>query len=218
MSLPELEAWLESANPQLQMKAIISLRNFEPDIAVPLLKRRMYDKEFTIRSFVAKGFGHQRNDEAFEALLTIFKQEQDNNVVAEAASSLAKFGPQALPHLEALFEQNPHWLVRLSIFAAMEECNSPDSLLRLCNLGLEGDDQTVKLAALSNLKRLKGTPKMSEALEIALQYASHQNAFLRAQVTGLLRHLGGSQAEAALGRLSQDPDSRVVKAVLEGLL
>ncbi|MDJ0706746.1 MAG: HEAT repeat domain-containing protein, partial [Leptolyngbyaceae cyanobacterium MO_188.B28] len=92
MDLPQIEALLDSPNPQSRMKAIVELRHYEPAVVVPLLKRRMYDKQFMLRSFVAMGLGYKRNDEAYEALLEIVANETDHNVIAEAANSLAKFG------------------------------------------------------------------------------------------------------------------------------
>ncbi len=178
----------------------------------------MYDEKFLVRSFVAMGLGYQRNDEAFEVLLKIIDHETDYNVIAEAANSLAKFGPQAIPHLVKIFEENAHWLIRQSIFAALEDLDDPELLFKLCLLGFQGDDITVKMAALVNLRRLKGTSKFPEALVIALQAAQDNHGLVRASTARTLRHFGGPEAQAALAELQQDSDDRVVRAVLEGLL
>ncbi len=218
MNLPQIESFLDSPNPQLRMKAITELRHHEPAVVVPLLKQRMYDGKFLIRSFVAMGLGYKRNDEAFEALLSIIERETDHNVVAEAANSLAKFGPQAVSHLVQLFEENSHWLVRQSIFAALEDLDDPQLLLKLCLLGFRGDDITVRMSSLVNLRRLKETAKSSEALDMALQAAKDSNGLIRASAARTLRHFGGPEAQTALTKLQQDSDYRVVRAVLEGLL
>ncbi len=218
MKLQELEAFLDHPNPKLQMQAIAELRHYDPEVAVPLLKRRMYDEQFAIRSFVAQGLGYKRNDEAFSALLDMIDRETDHNVISEAANSLAKYGLQSIPHLQAIFESNSHWLVRLSILAAMEDFDVPATLLEFCLLGFNGDNQTVRLTSLSSLSQLKDTPHESAAFEICLQAAKDTDAFVRAQAVGFLRLFGGHEAEAVLRELSQDPDYRVVKAVLEGLL
>lgn len=218
MDLPQIESLLDSPNPQSRMKAIVELRHYDPAVVVPLLKRRMYDKQFMLRSFVAMGLGYKRNDEAFEALLEIIKYETDHNVIAEAANSLAKFGPQAIPHLVTIFEQKPHWLVHLSIFAALEDLDCSEVLLKLCRLGFSGEDLTVKQVAITNLGRLVGTPYAEAALEILLQAAANSNAHIRAAAAKILRHFGGEKAQAVLAELQQDPDYRVVGASLEGLL
>lgn len=218
MNLPQIQSFLDSPNPQLRMKAITELRHHEPAVVVPLLKQRMYDGQFLVRSFVAMGLGYKRNDEAFDALLNIVANETDHNVIAEASNSLAKFGPQALPHIVRIFEENSHWLVRQSIFGALEDLDDPERLLKLCLLGFQGDDVTVKMSSLVNLRRLKETSKLSEALDIALQAAQDSNGLIRASAARTLRHFGGSEAQAALAELRQDSDYRVVRAVLEGLL
>ncbi len=218
MNLPQIESFLDSPNPQLRMKAIVELRHHEPAVVVPLLKQRMYDGQFLVRSFVAMGLGYKRNDEGFEALLKIIEHEKDPNVVAEAVNSLSKFGDQALPHVVRVFEENSHWLVRQSIYATLEDLDDPELLLKLCLLGFQGDDTTVRMAALVNLRRLKETANSAEALDIALQAAQDSNGLVRASAARTLRHLGGPQAQEALAELQQDADYRVVRAVLEGLL
>ena len=218
MNLPQIESFLDSPNPQLRMKAIVELRHHEPDVVVPLLKQRMYDGKFLVRSFVAMGLGYKRNDEAFDALLNIVEHETDHNVVAEAANSLSKFGPQAIPHIVRIFEENSHWLVRQSIFAALEDLDDSELLLKLCRLGFQGDDITVRMSALVNLRRLEATDQSEAALEIALQAAKDDNGLIRASAARTLRQLGGPAAQATLSKLQQDADYRVVRAVLEGLL
>ena len=218
MDLQQIESFLDSPNPQSRMKAITELRQYEPDVVVPLLKRRMYDEQFLCRSFVAMGLGHKRNDEAFDALIEIVKHETDPNVIAEAANSLGKFGLQAVPHLVTIFEQQTHWLVRQSVFATLEDVECPEALLKLCRLGFNGDDLTVKRAALVSLGRLEGTPQGAEALDILFQAATDDSVFIRAAVARTLGRFAGQQAQSALSELQQDSDYRVVRAALEGLL
>ena len=218
MDLQKIEALLDSPNPQSRMKAITELRHYEPAAVVPLLKRQVNDKEFMIRSFVAMGLGFKRNDEAFETLLNIVAYETDPNVIAEASNSLAKFGPPSLPHLVTIFEQNSHWLVRQSILAALEDLECPEVVLRLCRLGFNGDEPTVRQVAIANLVRLAGTPQSPEAMEILLQAAADRDAQIRMAAARVLRHFDNEQAQAALSELRQDSDHRVVGAVLEGIL
>ncbi|MEL7313866.1 MAG: HEAT repeat domain-containing protein, partial [Cyanobacteria bacterium J06559_3] len=157
MDFQEIESYLESPNPQARMKALVELRNHEPAIVVPLLKQRMYDKEFVVRSFVAMGLGNKQTEEGFQALLALIEHDNDPNVVAEAANSLAKFGDRAYPHLIELFEQNSHWLIRQSIFGALDGLDEPAILLRLCRAGLEGEDLVVQSTAIATLSQLHGT-------------------------------------------------------------
>ncbi len=84
MELHQIETHLKSPDPQKRMKAITELRHHEPSLVVPLLRHRMYDQEFIIRSFVAMGLGFKRTDEGFELLLSIIEHDKDYNVRAQA--------------------------------------------------------------------------------------------------------------------------------------
>lgn len=219
MELDQIETYLDSPNPQNRMKAITELRNYEPPLVVPLLKRRMYDQEFMIRSFVAMGLGFKRTDEGFELLVSIMENDKDYNVRAEAANSLAKYGQQSIPHLVKLFQKDSHWLVRQSIFAAIDLSEQPEILLELSVLGLKGEDPVVKLTAIANLGQLAGTAQASLALELLLTNANAEAGVIRAQVARVLKHfVDDPRAEAALMKLRQDSDHRVVGATLESLV
>ncbi len=218
MDLPDLEAFLKSPSPHLRLKAITELHDFEPNVVVPLLKQQMQDQSFIVRSFVAKELGRHQNDEAYEILLHIVNQENDYNVVAEAANSLSKFGSKAVPHLKNVFEQKPHWLVRLSIFAVVDDAEHSEVILHISRLGFEGEDPAVKLAAIAKLGQLKETPHSLEAIALASQAAADSNPLVREKAARVLSYFGGPQATDILETLRQDSDYRVVKAVLEGLL
>ena len=218
MELHQIETYLESPNPQNRMKAITELRHYEPSLVVPLLKRRMDDREFIIRSFVAMGLGFKRTDEGFELLLNLIEYDRDYNVRAEAANSLAKYGEQSIPHLVKLFQKDSHWLVRQSIFAAIDLTDYPELLWELSVLGFKGEDPVVKLTAISNLGQLAETTQASSALELLLLAANSEKAVIRAQVARVLKHFNDPKAQAALMKLRQDSDYRVVAATLEGLV
>ena len=218
MELHQIETYLESPNPQERMKAITELRHYEPPLVVPLLKRRIYDQEFMIRSFVAMGLGFKRTEEGFELLVNIIENDKDYNVRAEAANSLAKYGEQSIPHLVKLFQQDSHWLVRQSIFAAIDLTEYPEILLDLSILGLKGEDPVVKLTAIASLGQLAGTAQVSSALELLLEAANSEKAAIRAEVARALKDFAGPRAEAALIKLRQDSDYRVVGATLETLV
>ena len=218
MELSQIKAYLDSPNPQNRMKAIVELKDQNPSVVVPLLKQRMYDKEFVIRSFVARGLGYKRTDEGFQSLLDLIENDQDPNVKAEAANSLANYGEKATPHLIELFRSEPHWLVRHSILAVIDEIGPPDVLLQLSDWGLEGDDPVVKLASIACLGKLKGTPYEQEAIDLLYELSTAETVAIRAQVARVLGSFDGPKAKAALAELRHDPDHRVVGATLEGMM
>ena len=66
----------------------------------------------SLRSFVAKGLGYKKTNEGFQALLNLIDNDEDPNVKAEAANSLANYGEKAIPYLVELFRRESHWLIR----------------------------------------------------------------------------------------------------------
>lgn len=218
MELHQIKVYLESSDPQERMKAITELRHYEPSLVVPLLKLRMHDQEFIIRSFVATGLGYKRTDEGFELLLNLIEHDKDYNVRAEAANSLAKYGEQSIPHLVKLFREDSHWLIRQSIFAAIELTKYPEILLDLSILGLQGEDPVVKMSAIASLGKLANTPQTTLALKLLLSSINSSVGTIRAQLARVLSYFDDPKAQAALVKLRQDPDYRVVSAALEGLV
>ena len=218
MELQQIETYIDSPNPQERMKAITELRHHIPSVVVPLLRRRMCDQEFIIRSFVAIGLGNKQTEAAFAALVDLIEHDNDPNVRAEAANSLAKYGERAFPYLLPLFERDSHWLVRQSILAAVSEADRPEILLQLCRWGIAGDNVIIQEAAIANLGQLRETPQAEEALSILLSLATAESVVIRVQVAKVLGYFEQPEAKAAVLELRQDRDYRVVGATLEGLL
>jgi HEAT repeat protein len=218
MELTQIKTFLDNPNPQHRMKAIVELRNYEPSVVVPLLKQRMYDKEFVIRSFVAKGLGYKRTNEGFQALLNLIDNDEDPNVKAEAANSLANYGEEAIPYLVELFRRESHWLIRQSIFAVINEINSPEILFNLSVWGLDGDDLVVKLTSIANLGKLKDTTYEQEAIELLCEQSTAKKVEIRAGVAKTLGAFDDPKAQAALAQLRVDSDHRVIAATLENLI
>ena len=78
MNLEDIKASLDSSDPQQRMRGIRELKEYEADVAVPLLKSHLKDPEFLVRSFVAMGFGKKQNAESFAALLEMMKFDSDH--------------------------------------------------------------------------------------------------------------------------------------------
>ena len=218
MELTQIKTFLDNPNPQNRMKAIVELRNYEPSVVVPLLKQRMYDKEFVIRSFVAKGLGYKRTNEGFQTLLDLIDNDEDPNVKAEAANSLANYGEEAIPYLVELFRRESHWLVRQSIFAVINDINSPEILFKLSVWGLDGDDLVVKFISIANLGKLKGTTYEQEAIDLLCEQSTAEAVQIRVRVAKTLGAFDDPKAQAAFAQLGSDSDHRVIAATLENLI
>ena len=98
MDIEQIKIALDDSDPQQRMKGIRELRNYEANIAAPLLLNHVDDREFLVRSFVAMGLGRKQSDAAFAALLAMIEDDRDPNVRAEAANSLSFYGDVAVDH------------------------------------------------------------------------------------------------------------------------
>jgi HEAT repeat protein len=150
------------------------------------------------------------------------KLEQDSNVKAEAANSLSFFEQIAVPHLVLAFHQNPNWLVRRSILAAMIEMNveigCSEALIEICVQALSDEDITVQEDGIEGLRSLAGGSQHAAALSQLLNLVNSDSWQVRRRTARALKQFSDPQARAALSQLSQDADHRVVAAVLEDLL
>ena len=219
MDLNELEAQLDHADYQYRLKAIASLKDFDATIAVPLLRRKLHDPEFLVRSFVAMGLGKQQTSDSFATLLEMMKLDNTPNVRAEAANSLSLFGDLAIAHLVSTFMQDDHWLVRRSILGALAEMDCPSDFLDVCKAGLKDEDETVQASAIDGLGFLAQSDKQADsALTFILPLTSHQSWRVRTHVAHALRQFSTASAQTALRSLQKDSDHRVARAALEGLV
>ncbi|MCY7367247.1 MAG: HEAT repeat domain-containing protein [Chamaesiphon sp.] len=217
MELPEINDGLSNSDFQYRLKAISALRAFDPETAVPILIASIKDKEFLVRSFVARGLGQQRTAASFAALLEMTKFDDTPNVRAEAANSLSLFGKVSISHLVSTFCQDDHWLVRRSILAALEELDCPEELIEVCTEGLTGDDLTIKEAAIDTLGTLANSSHHTAVLALLLTLTQSDSSRLRARVAHALQKFDEPQAQEALIELRQDPAHQVVAATLEDL-
>jgi HEAT repeat protein len=218
MDVSEIKAALDNPDFQYRLKAISALKAYDPDTAVPILIATLHDREFLVRSFVARGLGQQQNAESFAALLEMSKFDDTPNVRAEAANSLSLFGKVSISHLVLSFCQDDHWLVRRSILAALEELDCPQELVEVCTEALAGDDLTVKEAAIDALASLANSSQHAPVLAQLLALTQSESARIRTRVALALQKFDEPQAQEASIELRQDPSYKVVAATLEDLL
>lgn len=218
MELHQIEANLQNSDFQYRLKAISALKDYPPEVALPLLTRHLEDPEFLVRSFVARELGRQKTSESFAALLQIMKLDNTPNVRAEAANSLSLFGRVSASHLVETFFRDDHWLVRRSILAALVEMQCPEAVLEVCAQALEGDDAAVQSEAIDALGALAESRQSEAALAQLLTLKDSASERLRIRVAYALKHFDAPEAKAALVQLRQDPDHRVVGAAMENLL
>ncbi|VEP18254.1 PBS lyase HEAT-like repeat protein [Hyella patelloides LEGE 07179] len=218
MDINLIKTYLEDSDPQKRMKAVLELRSYDAEVAIPLLIAQMNDREFLVRSFVAMGLGRKQNAESFARLLEMMKFDRDPNVRAEAANSLSYYGEVSVSHLRLMFEQDDHWLIRRSILAALAELNCPAELLEVALIGVAGDDLSVRSSSIDCLGVLGNTDKQAPALEKLLSLVDDESWRIRLRVATALGKFDDSRAKEALNKLKEDPNHKVVGAVLNSLV
>ncbi|AJD57180.1 HEAT repeat domain-containing protein [Synechococcus elongatus] len=216
MDLGQIEAKLRSSDVQERIRAMTALRAYAPAVAVPLLRGCSQDPEFVVRSLAAMTLGHKRTPESFALLQGLLHDDADANVRAESANAIAAFGETALPDLMRSFREDQHWLVRLSILAALQALNQPQILFDSAVLAIADTDLSVREAAIDLLATFAGSPMQTFALDKLLPLARSEHWQLRAHLARALHCFDQHQARETLQVLRQDDNHHVVAAVLEG--
>ena len=218
MDIADIKDLLANEDPQLRLRGLVALKDYDSEAAVPLLIEQQQDSAFLVRSFVAMGLGRKRNDAAYGALLKMLDAETDSNVQSEIANSLGLYGSVATERLVRLFEENDHWLVQRSILAIMPEMDSPQALLALALKALQDGDQTISQAGISTLGLLAGTEQEQAALAALLPMLESDIWRSRLALAYALKPFKAQPAKDALAQLRKDENHKVVAAALEDLL
>ncbi len=218
MDIHQIEAELDREDFQYRLAAVKALKDYDPNVAVPLLTRKRNDPEFLVRTFVCMGLGKQQTAESYAALLEILKLDNTPSVRAEAANSLSLFGQCAAPQLVMTFVKDDHWLVRRSILAALLDLDCQNEVLEVCQEALNGKDIAVREAAIAALGDLTAPEAQAVALAQLLALAEAESDRTRRQVAYALKKFDTPESKAALHKLRQDPNHQVVAAALEDLL
>ncbi|MGF1521590.1 MAG: HEAT repeat domain-containing protein [Leptolyngbyaceae cyanobacterium] len=216
--LNQLESMLRDGSINESRIALDELAQMPPEKAVPVLQRLTQAANFQTRRLAMMGLGSHRTDEALQILKQVLTQEQDANVLAEAANSLFEFGPASLPLLQDLFLCNAHWLLRQSILSILMEAEHGDVLLTVARAGLEDATQTVRETAILALGPLMNSPWEAEALALLAPTATAANWRDRWRSATTLSLSHSPEAKRLLAVLRQDENHYVVAAALEGNL
>ncbi len=218
MEISEIKTLLADEDPQLRLRGLVALKDYDAAAAVPLLIDQRQDKAFLVRSFVAMGLGRKRNDSAYAALLEMLPAESDQNVKAEIANSLGLYGNRSVECLVRLFKDSDNWLVRRSILAIMPEMECPKQLFETALIALDDSDETIAQAGITTLGLLADTSQSQAALEAMLPTLQDENWRSRLALAYALKAFDQPAAKDALTQLRQDKHHKVVAAALEGLL
>jgi HEAT repeat protein len=217
MDLDLIKTELQKQDFYDRLQAIVALKDYPAEVAVPLLKDRVEDREFVVRSFVARQLGTYHTPES-SAMLRQLLKDNNPNVRAEAANSISLFGDRTAPDLVKIFLNDKHWLVRISVLAALIDMACHSEVLAVCIEGVADADESVRENSVNAFISLIGSPQRAAALSQLLLLKDSELPHIRIRVAHALKHFDESEAKAAMLQLRQDPDHRVVGAAMEDLL
>ncbi|NER78741.1 MAG: HEAT repeat domain-containing protein [Leptolyngbya sp. SIO1D8] len=213
--LNQLMEQLRNGSVNQSRLALNELAKMPSEQAVPVLQELTQAQNFQTRRLAVMGLGNHRTEASFQVLEAVLAQEQDGNVLAEAANSLFEFGDVSIPLLQTLFFQQSHWLTRQTVLSILMEADYPEVLLTIIREGLQDNVQTVKETAILALGPLMNGPFENQALELLIELASATNWRDRWRTATTLSLSTSSVGKQLLANLCQDDNHYVVAAALE---
>jgi HEAT repeat protein len=216
MELDRIKTELQKQDFQYRLKAIVALKDYAPEIALPLLKDRIQDPEFVVRSFVARQLGHYHTPESL-AILRQLLRDNNPNVRAETANSISLFGDSTAAELVHIFLSDQNWLVRISVLAALIDLTCHAEVLEVCIVGCTDEDKVVQENAVDALISLVNSPQRMAGLSQLLTLKDSDAPHIRIRVARALKYFDEPEAKAAMIQLRQDQDHRVIGAAMEDL-
>lgn len=205
-------------NPALNIRkaALDELAGLPPEVAIPILEKLAREENFGLRRLAVMGLGNHVCENSFQILQKIIREEQDSNVLAEAANSIFEFGDKAVPILQELFEKSDNWLTRQTIISLFAETTYYETSLTLATASIQDNEvQTVKETAILVLGQLLKSPLKDQALQILAELASSEDWRTRWRTAIALQNTQDLGAKKIIAKLQQDEHYRVVAAALE---
>jgi len=194
MDFDALREAIASDVPGRSRPALASLVDATPEQAEPLLLLGLQQSDMLLRQLSCSGLGHKPTPAGWEPLVHTLQNDPEVAVRAEAANALVSHGlERAWPLLLEAFQRENEWLLRCSVLSAVAEHPQmrAEQLLEIGSLAVADVDGTVRVGGAEILGRLIREADPASAV--------------------------AEQARAALRRLQQDADHRVVAAALNGL-
>ena len=213
--LVKIESKLRSPALNIRKDALDELAALPAEVALPILQRLVAEPDFALRRLAVMGFGNHPTQESFEALQRILAEEEDANVLAEAANSIFEFGDPAISILQDVYKRHEHWLVRQTVLALLTEGNRPNVLLSAAVDAIGDSNQMLKETGILALAQLAGSDESQTALETLTQLAQDNRWRNRWRAAIALKLFDTPEAKQLLATLKQDEHYRVVAAALD---
>lgn len=207
VNLEQLSQQLESPNQRDRMVGLAQLREVDPEQAVPLIKKVLYDQSLQIRSMAVFALGIKPTAECYSLLLG-FLQDEDYGIRADAAGALGYLqDPRAFDPLVRLFYEDTHWLVRFSAAVSLGNLQNPKAKEVLLE-ALKSKEVVLQQAAIAALGEIKST----DSVEEMLGFVQSEDWLVRQRLAEALGNLPTEQSVSALNYLQKDSHPQVSKA------
>ncbi|AGY56820.1 HEAT repeat domain-containing protein [Gloeobacter kilaueensis] len=206
-SLETVREQLASTDPSQRMRALVALRFFSDEEAVPLLYQAIQDPIPLVRVYAAIGLGKKKGKDNFDLLTQLLNNDRDPSVRAEAAGSLGSLGDlRAVDYLLRAYYEDIDWIVRYSAVVSLGQLRDERGYTVLRDALTSATDM-IRDAAISALGELSD----SRALDVLLPLVSNSDPEVRRRVAQALGLIATEQCRAPLSYLSRDDDKNVAE-------
>ena len=209
--MPDLEkiaSQLESPDSKDRLLALTSLREVDPEDAVPLIKKVLNDEILPVRSMAVFALGVKPTAECFPILINLLESDEDYGIRADAAGALGYLNDiRAFEPLTRAFYEDTNWLVRFS--AAVSLGNLQDIRAKeLLMEALDSDEVILQQAAIAALGEIRAT----DAVDKILNFAASEDWLVRQRIAESLGNLDTEKSRSALRFLAKDLHPQVKEA------
>lgn len=211
MANPDLEQisqQLESESTKDRMLALAMLRNVEPAIAAPLVRKVINDANLQIRSMAVFAMGIKPDAETFDILVKLVETDPDYGIRADAAGALGYLeDPRGFEPLVRAFYEDTDWLVRFSAAVSLGNLKDPRAHDVLVE-ALSSDEVVIQQAAIAAVGEVGDVA----AVDNILTFAQSEDWLVRQRLAEALANLPSPKTEPALRFMEKDPHPQVAEA------
>lgn len=208
LTLEQVSQQLDSPNSRDRLLALVSLKDIEPETAVPLIKKVLQDDNLQVRSMAVFALGLKPTAECLPLLLEILVNESDYSIRAGAAGALGYLQDiRAFEPLVRTLYEDTDWLVRFSAAVSLgnlKDSRAHDVLIQ----ALDSSEVVLHQAAIAALGEIKDL----DAVDHILRFAQAEDWLVRQRLAEALGNLPTPKSLAALKYLEKDSQAQVSEA------
>jgi HEAT repeat protein len=208
VNLDHIAVQLESENTKDRMLALAMLRDVEPEMAAPLVRKVMHDDNLQVRSMAVFAMGLKPDEKTFDILVNLVETDPDYGIRADAAGALGYLeDPRGFETLVRAFYEDTDWLVRFSAAVSLGNLKDPRAHDVLVE-ALKSDEVVIQQAAIAAI----GEVGDIAGVDHILNFAQSEDWLVRQRLAEALANLPSPKTEPALRFLAKDAHSQVSEA------